>query len=182
MNWQTPKASWRDCRKLWSVCSTALKKHASPVYDVNSVSDSIRVYVDGADGINDNLHLIKGGWRRHWPVKKIVAACKRMSFVCIADDQNRKRLRLSHFTSRNHFYARGMCARELVKLAGDPVYREASSLITATTYWCLQFRHSWPLSRLEKKHWWDRWCYVNKWFIRKRSADFYCLATKGRHF
>src|SRR4030095_4887452 len=37
-----------------------LKKHGIRVFDLNSV-DELPIYVDGADEINANLHMIKGG-------------------------------------------------------------------------------------------------------------------------
>lgn len=99
-----------------------LKKHGIPVYDLNSV-DSIRVYVDGADESNDNLHLIKGGGAA-LTREKIVAACSD-EFVCIADESKLVKV-LGDFPLPVEIIpmARGHVARELVKLGGDPVYRE----------------------------------------------------------
>lgn len=99
-----------------------LKKHGIPVYDLNSV-DSIRVYVDGADESNDNLHLIKGGGAA-LTREKIVAACSD-EFVCIADESKLVKI-LGDFPLPVEIIpmARGHVARELVKLGGDPVYRE----------------------------------------------------------
>ncbi|MCB5162920.1 ribose-5-phosphate isomerase RpiA [Marinomonas algarum] len=99
-----------------------LKKHGIPVYDLNSV-DSIRVYVDGADESNDNLYLIKGGGAA-LTREKIVAACSD-EFVCIADESKLVKI-LGDFPLPVEIIpmARGHVARELVKLGGDPVYRE----------------------------------------------------------
>ncbi len=99
-----------------------LKKHGIPVFDLNSV-DSIRVYVDGADESNDNLHLIKGGGAA-LTREKIVAACSD-EFVCIADESKLVNV-LGDFPLPVEIIpmARGHVARELVKLGGDPVYRE----------------------------------------------------------
>jgi len=99
-----------------------LKKQGIPVYDLNSV-DSIRVYVDGADESNDNLHLIKGGGAA-LTREKIVAACSD-EFVCIADESKLVKV-LGDFPLPVEIIpmARGHVARELVKLGGDPVYRE----------------------------------------------------------
>ena len=99
-----------------------LKKHGIPVYNLNSV-DSIRVYVDGADESNDNLHLIKGGGAA-LTREKIVAACSD-EFVCIADESKLVKI-LGDFPLPIEIIpmARGHVARELVKLGGDPVYRE----------------------------------------------------------
>lgn len=99
-----------------------LKKHGIPVYSLNSV-DSIRVYVDGADESNDHLHLIKGGGAA-LTREKIVAACSD-EFVCIADESKLVKV-LGDFPLPVEIIpmARGHVARELVKLGGDPVYRE----------------------------------------------------------
>tara|TARA_R110001606_G_scaffold255655_1_gene403705 strand:- start:2341 stop:3012 length:672 start_codon:yes stop_codon:yes gene_type:complete len=99
-----------------------LKKNGIPVYDLNSV-DSIRVYVDGADESNDNLHLIKGGGAA-LTREKIVVACSD-EFVCIADESKLVKV-LGDFPLPVEIIpmARGHVARELVKLGGDPVYRD----------------------------------------------------------
>ncbi|CUB05493.1 ribose-5-phosphate isomerase RpiA [Marinomonas fungiae] len=99
-----------------------LKGHGIPVYDLNSVS-SIRVYVDGADESNDHLHLIKGGGAA-LTREKIVAAVSE-EFVCIADESKLVKV-LGDFPLPVEVIpmARSYVARELVKLGGDPVYRE----------------------------------------------------------
>jgi len=99
-----------------------LKGHGIPVYDLNSV-DSIRVYVDGADESNDHLHLIKGGGAA-LTREKIVAAVSE-EFVCIADESKLVKV-LGDFPLPVEVIpmARSYVARELVKLGGDPVYRE----------------------------------------------------------
>ncbi len=99
-----------------------LKKHGIPVYDLNSVNE-IRVYVDGADESNEYLHLIKGGGAA-LTREKIVVACSE-EFVCIADESKLVGV-LGDFPLPVEIIpmARGHVARELVKLGGDPVYRE----------------------------------------------------------
>lgn len=59
-----------------------LEAHNIKVFDLNDV-DYISVYIDGADEVNDDLHLIKGGGGA-LTREKIVAAVA-ASFVCIAD-------------------------------------------------------------------------------------------------
>ena len=99
-----------------------LKGHGIPVYDLNAVN-SIRVYVDGADESNNHLHLIKGGGAA-LTREKIVAACSE-EFVCIADESKLVNV-LGDFPLPVEVIpmARSYVARELVKLGGDPVYRE----------------------------------------------------------
>lgn len=99
-----------------------LKSHGIPVYDLNSVAD-IAVYVDGADESNDHLHLIKGGGAA-LTREKIVAAVSKQ-FVCIADQSKLVKV-LGDFPLPVEVIpmSRSYVARELVKLGGDPVYRE----------------------------------------------------------
>lgn len=99
-----------------------LKSHGIPVYDLNSV-DSLVVYVDGADETNPALELIKGGGAA-LTREKIVAAVAD-EFVCIADGSKWVDT-LGNFPLPVEVIpmARSYVARELVKLGGDPVYRE----------------------------------------------------------
>lgn len=99
-----------------------LKKHGIPVYELNSIAD-LEFYVDGADESNERLELIKGGGAA-LTREKIVAAVAR-TFICIAD-QSKLVPRLGRFPLPVEVIpmARSHVARELVKLGGDPVYRE----------------------------------------------------------
>ncbi|MEM6583055.1 MAG: ribose-5-phosphate isomerase RpiA [Pseudomonadota bacterium] len=104
------------------VSAQRLKKHGIPVYDLNTVNQ-VDLYVDGADESNDALQLIKGGGAA-LTREKIVAAVTR-EFICIADDS-----KLVHTLGKFPLpvevipMARSFVARELVKLGGDPIYRE----------------------------------------------------------
>ncbi len=99
-----------------------LKKHGIPVYDLNAVGE-LEFYIDGADEINDRLEMIKGGGAA-LTREKIVAACSR-KFICIADASKLVGM-LGEFPLPVEVIpmARSHVARELVKLGGDPVYRE----------------------------------------------------------
>ena len=92
------------------------------VLDLNSV-DSFDIYVDGADEITAHLHMIKGGGAA-LTREKIVAAVAR-TFICIADQSKQVDV-LGRFPLPVEVIpmARSYVARELVKLGGDPVYRE----------------------------------------------------------
>jgi ribose 5-phosphate isomerase A len=93
-----------------------------PVVDLNSVGP-LDVYVDGADEANSQLHLIKGGGAA-LTREKIVAAASRQ-FICIADESKRVET-LGAFPLPVEVIpmARSHVARALVKLGGQPVWRE----------------------------------------------------------
>lgn len=99
-----------------------LKSHGIPVYDLNTVND-ISVYVDGADETNEHLQLIKGGGGALTREKIIAAVAK--TFVCIADESKLVPI-LGKFPLPVEVIpmARSYVAREIVKLGGNPVYRE----------------------------------------------------------
>ncbi len=92
------------------------------VLDLNVV-DEISVYIDGADESNKYLHLIKGGGGALTREKIIASASNK--FVCIADDSKLVDI-LGKFPLPVEVIpmARSYVARELVKLGGQPVYRE----------------------------------------------------------
>jgi ribose 5-phosphate isomerase A len=103
--------------------STALlKSYGIAVYDLNSVG-SLDLYIDGADEIDHNLHMIKGGGAALTREKVIAAASKK--FICIADESKYVKV-LGKFPLPVEVIpmARSYVARELVKLGGTPVWRE----------------------------------------------------------
>jgi len=103
--------------------STALlKSYGIAVYDLNSVG-SLDLYIDGADEIDHNLHMIKGGGAALTCEKIIAAASKK--FICIADESKYVKV-LGKFPLPVEVIpmARSYVARELVKLGGTPVWRE----------------------------------------------------------
>jgi len=99
-----------------------LKAHGIDVFDLNDVSE-IDVYIDGADEITQNMHMIKGGGAALTREKIVAAVAK--SFICICDDSKQVTL-LGNFPLPVEVIpmARSYVARELVKLGGDPVYRQ----------------------------------------------------------
>ena len=102
-----------------------LKALGIPVVDLNSAG-TLRVYVDGADEADDHLQLIKGGGAALTREKIIAAASQ--EFVCIADDSKWVDY-LGHFPLPVEVIpmARSYVGRELVKLGGDPVWREGTT-------------------------------------------------------
>lgn len=106
-----------------SDASTAkLKSLGIPVFDCNEV-DVLDVYVDGADEINGHMQMIKGGGAA-LTREKIVAAIARQ-FVCIVDATKQVDI-LGRFPLPVEVIpmARSYVARELVKLGGQPEYRQ----------------------------------------------------------
>ncbi len=99
-----------------------LKSHGIPVYELNTV-DRVDFYVDGADESNHSLQLIKGGGAALTREKIVTAVAQ--EFICIADES-----KLVHTLGQFPLpvevipMARSYVARELVKLGGDPIYRE----------------------------------------------------------
>ena len=99
-----------------------LKKHGIPVYDLNAVNE-IEFYVDGADETNERLELIKGGGGALTREKIVAAVAK--TFICIADESKMVGI-LGEFPLPVEVIpmARSHVGREIVKLGGDPVYRD----------------------------------------------------------
>ncbi|BBN82700.1 ribose-5-phosphate isomerase A [Pseudoalteromonas sp. A25] len=99
-----------------------LKALGIEVFELNDV-DKLDIYVDGADEINTSNDMIKGGGAA-LTREKIVAAVANQ-FICIVDNTK-------HVSTLGSFplpvevipMARSYVARELLKLGGDPVYRQ----------------------------------------------------------
>ena len=99
-----------------------LKKLGIEVFQLNDV-DSLSVYVDGADEVTEHKHMIKGGGAALTREKIVSAVAK--TFVCIVDDTKQVDV-LGRFPLPVEVIpmGRSFVARELVKLGGDPVYRQ----------------------------------------------------------
>lgn len=99
-----------------------MKSLGIPVYDLNSVDD-LSVYVDGADEINGHMDMIKGGGAALTREKIVAAVADK--FICIVDNTKQVDI-LGEFPLPVEVIpmARSYVARQLVKLGGDPVYRE----------------------------------------------------------
>jgi len=99
-----------------------LKSYGIPVFDLNEI-DSLSLYIDGADEINPDLQMIKGGGAALTREKIIAAVAE--TFICIAD-QSKQVDCLGHFPLPVEVIpmAQAYVARELVKLGGRPEYRK----------------------------------------------------------
>jgi len=102
--------------------SKRLKAHGIEVFDLNNV-DVLDIYVDGADEITKHMSMIKGGGAALTREKIVAAVAKQ--FICIADYSKQVEI-LGSFPLPVEVIpmARSYVARELVKLGGDPEYRQ----------------------------------------------------------
>lgn len=98
-----------------------LKQHNIPVLNINE--GPLTLYIDGADECNHHCQLIKGGGGALTREKIIAAVAK--EFICIIDESKYK-LKLGEFPLPIEVIplARSYVARELVKMGGDPAYRD----------------------------------------------------------
>ncbi len=103
-----------------------LKALGIPVMDLNEV-DAFDVYVDGADEINGQMEMIKGGGAALTREKIVAAVANR--FICIVDSGKVVDV-MGRFPLPVEVIpmAREFVARELRKLGGEPIYR--SGVIT----------------------------------------------------
>ncbi len=103
--------------------STALlKEHGIPVFDLNSTG-GLPLYVDGADECDPWNRLIKGGGAALTREKILAAASSK--FVCLIDPAKQVDL-LGAFPLPIEVIpmARSYVARQIVKLGGQPVWRD----------------------------------------------------------
>ena len=100
-----------------------LKKHGIEVFSANDVA-GLDIYVDGADEINPQKMMIKGGGAA-LTREKIVAALAK-NFICIVDSSKQVDVLGSTFPLPIEVIpmARSQVARKLVTLGGAPEYRE----------------------------------------------------------
>ena len=99
-----------------------LKQHGIEVFELNNAPE-VPVYIDGADEIDEHGQMIKGGGAALTREKIVAAVAKK--FVCIADESKLVG-RLGKFPLPVEVIpmARSYVAREIVKLGGDPVWRQ----------------------------------------------------------
>ncbi len=104
-----------------------------PLIDLNAAG-SLDLYLDGADEIDPDLRLIKGGGGALTREKIIAEAASR--FICIADHSKCVRV-LGRFPLPVEVIplARSLVARKLAALGGRPVWREG--VVTDNGGWIL---------------------------------------------
>ena len=122
--------------------STAqLKRLGIPVLDLNSAGP-LTIYIDGADECDPYKRLIKGGGAALTREKIVAAASEK--FVCIIDSSKRVDL-LGKFPVPIEVIpmARSLVGREIVKLGGQPVWRDG--VVTDNGNWIIDV-HSWQIA------------------------------------
>lgn len=99
-----------------------LKALSIPLLDLNTVSE-LPIYVDGADEINAAKQMIKGGGGAL--TREKIVGCVAKKFICIAD-QTKMVETLGQFPVAIEVIpmARSYVARQIVKVGGDPIYRQ----------------------------------------------------------
>ena len=98
-----------------------LKEIGIDVFSLNDVNE-VSFYIDGADEVNPNNHLIKGGGGAHTREKIVAASSK--EFICIVDKSKLVK-QLGNFPLPIEVIpeSRSMVARKIVALGGTPEYR-----------------------------------------------------------
>jgi ribose 5-phosphate isomerase A len=99
-----------------------LREMGIPTVDLNSVLD-LPIYIDGADEVNANGEMIKGGGGALTREKIVANVAKQ--FICIVDETKVvSRLGVFPIAIEVIPIARSFVARQIVTLGGDPEYRE----------------------------------------------------------
>ena len=98
-----------------------LKAIGIDVFSLNDVNE-VSFYIDGADEVSPNNHLIKGGGGAHTREKIVAASSK--DFICIVDKSKLVK-QLGNFPLPVEVIpeSRSMVARKIVALGGTPEYR-----------------------------------------------------------
>lgn len=118
-----PKVALKGAVASSQVTEDKLKALGIEVMDLNFVGE-LDLYIDGADEVNENLQLIKGGGGALTREKIVAAASKR--FICMVDESKWVQKLGVNFPLPIEVLpqARSYVARELAHMGGEPVYRE----------------------------------------------------------
>ena len=104
------------------VTADRLRALGIPVIDL-SIADPLSLYIDGADEVTRHRQMIKGAGGA-FAREKVLASAAR-EFICLVDSSKQvNRLGGAPVPVEVLPIARSFVARELVKLGGDPVYRQ----------------------------------------------------------
>ena len=151
-----------------------LKQHGIEVFELNNAPE-VPVYIDGADEIDEHGQMIKGGGAALTREKIVAAVAKK--FVCIAD-VSKLVGRLGTFPLPVEVIpmARSYVAREIVKLGGDPVWRQG--VTTDNGNWILDVHNLDILNAVELEEQLNNVVgVVTNGLFAARSADVALLAT-----
>lgn len=126
-----------------------LRKQGIEVFNANDVS-SLDIYVDGADEINPQKMMIKGGGAALTREKIVAALAKK--FICIVDSSKQVDVLGSTFPLPVEVIpmARSYVARQLVALGGSPEWREG--VVTDNGNVILDVHHFKILEPLKMEH------------------------------
>ncbi|EIL87048.1 MULTISPECIES: ribose-5-phosphate isomerase RpiA [Rhodanobacter] len=121
--------------------SAQLKKHGIPVLDLNTAGP-LSIYIDGADECDPHKRLIKGGGAALTREKIVAEASQK--FICIIDSSKRVDV-LGTFPLPIEVIpmARSLVGREIVKLGGQPVWRDG--VVTDNGNWIIDV-HGWRIT------------------------------------
>lgn len=153
-----------------------LKQHGIEVFELNSAPE-VPVYIDGADEIDEHGQMIKGGGAALTREKIVAAVAKK--FVCIADESKLVG-RLGTFPLPVEVIpmARSYVAREIVKLGGDPVWRQG--VTTDNGNWILDVHNFDILNAVKLEEQLNNVVgVVTNGLFAARSADVALLATSA---
>jgi len=105
------------------VTANRLQSHGIKVLDLNDVSETLGVYVDGADEFDPDKNLTKGGGGALTREKIVVSASAK--FVCIVDESKKVDI-LGAFPLPLEIIpmSRALIARKIEKLGGRPILRD----------------------------------------------------------
>jgi ribose 5-phosphate isomerase A len=119
---QTIKHRIDACVSSSKATEALLRAAGIPVVELN-VANEVAVYIDGADEVNHRKEMIKGGGGALTREKIVANAAQK--FICIVD-HSKLVDRLGGFPIAVEVIpmARSLVARQLLKLGGDPAYRE----------------------------------------------------------
>ena len=103
--------------------SAELLDHHGIAHEDTNMINGIDIYIDGADEIDGALRMIKGGGGALTGEK--ILACQSREFWCMVDEGKRVDV-LGEFPVAVEVVqdARSMVARAIVKLGGNPEYRQ----------------------------------------------------------